>query len=109
MQFARTGVRIVNSRKTMTAENRVKFPNERRQVLRIDRGIFNHRHRFCVSRDVRKQAQGRFTEIPNPVLVRTPDHRIMVTKTGGSQLGFETSRRGRRPPRECRQLARLPE
>src|SRR6201999_2454947 len=94
MQFARTRVRVMNSRETMAAENSVEFPDKRRQVFRIDRGIFNDRHWLRVSREVGKQAQSRFAKIPDPVLVRAPNHRIVVPETGTPQVGFKTSGEG---------------
>src|SRR5438094_7824529 len=90
MQFTRAGMGVMNSGEAMTFKNGVELPYESRQILWIDSSIFDYRHRFRVSGDVGKQAQSRFTQIPNPVLVLSPDNWIMISKTSSPQIGLKT-------------------
>jgi len=84
MQFPRTGVSVMHSGEVVAAQNLIEFLNKRRKILRIDRGILYDRNRFGVSRDVRKQTQGGFAQVPDAILVRAPDNRIVIAEAGST-------------------------
>ena len=72
MQFSRTGVSIVHGREAMATQVYHRIPAQTPADPRIDRRILDDRDRFGVSGDIGKQAESRFAQIPDAVLVARP-------------------------------------
>ena len=84
MQFARGGMSVMHSGEIVTAEDLVELTHVSRHIFRVDGGILNHSHWFCISRYVRQQAQCGFAQVPYAILVCAPYDRIVVAKAGSA-------------------------
>src|ERR1700746_2459021 len=84
---------VVNGREVITREKIVEVTDKLRQVLWVDRSIFNHRHRFSISWYIGEQTERSFAQIPDALLVSTPNRRVVVSEICGAQFSFKASRR----------------
>src|SRR5260221_4309831 len=93
MQFTGSGMTVMNRGEVVTPEKIVEVTHKPRQVLWVDRSIFNHRHRFRISWYIGEQTERSFAQNPDALVVFTPNRRVVVSEISGAQFSFEASRR----------------
>src|SRR5260370_24826960 len=93
MQFTGSGMTVVNSGEIVAPEKIVEVMHKLRQVLRADRSIFNYRHRFGISRHIGEQTALSCAQIPDHLLVSTPNRGVVVSEACGAQFSLKASRR----------------
>ena len=89
VQFSRSRVTVVHRGKVVATEYLVELAHICGHILRINRRILDDRDRFCISGDIGQQAESRFSQIPDAILVAAPDHRIMIAKSCLPKLLFK--------------------
>ena len=89
MQLAGGNMGVKHAIKSQFFKHKPEVDHIIGQHGRIYRGIFDHGHRFCITRDVGEQSQPGFPKGPHFIYVIAVNHRKMISVTFLTHIGFK--------------------